>query len=84
MPEAFNHLCVLVPLLSHHCFDRVVLARVAHFKNCLETKYARILLFQFVFTKYVFSFRNYVGLIFVVFDVIFQNVIMSKYDKIRF
>ena len=45
--------------------------------------YARILLFQFVFTKYVFGFRNYDGLIFVVFDVIFQNVIMRKYDKIR-
>ena len=48
------------------------------------TKYARILLFQFVFTKYVFGFRKYDGLIFVVFDVIFQNVIMRKYDKIRF
>ena len=47
-------------------------------------KYARILLFQFVFTKYVFGFRNYDGLIFVVFDVIFQNIIMCKYDKIRF
>ena len=47
-------------------------------------KYARILLFQFVFTKYVFGFRNYDRLIFVVFDVIFQNVIMRKYDKIRF
>ena len=52
--------------------------------SCLCIKYARILLFQFVFTKYVFGFRNYDGLIFVVFDVIFQNVIMRKYDKIRF
>ena len=52
--------------------------------TCPCTKYARILLFQFVFTKYVFGFRNYDGLIFVVFDVIFQNVIMRKYDKIRF
>ena len=42
----------------------------------MHSKYARILLFQFVFTKYVFGFRNYEGLIFVVFDVIFQNVIM--------
>ena len=47
-------------------------------------KYAHILLFQFVFTKYVFCFRNYDRLIFVVFDVIFLNVIMRKYDKIRF
>ena len=31
----------------------------------LKPKYARILLFQFVFTKYVFGFRNYDGLIFV-------------------
>ena len=54
------------------------------FKNGTMAKYARILLFQFVFNKYVFGFRNYDGLIFVVFDVIFQNVIMRKYDKIRF
>ena len=33
-------------------------------------KYDRILLFQFVFTKYVIGFRNYDGFIFVVFDVI--------------
>ena len=50
----------------------------------INSKYARILLFQFVFTKYVIGFRNYDGFIFVVFDVIFQNVIMRKYDKIRF
>ena len=47
-------------------------------------KYARILLFQFVFTKYVIGFRNYDGFIFVLIDVIFQNVIMRMYDKIRF
>ena len=45
-------------------------------------KYARILLFQFVFAKYVIGFRNYDGFIFVIIDVIFQNVIMRKYDKI--
>ena len=50
----------------------------------LRSKYARILCFQFVFTKYVIGFRNYKGFIFVVFDVIFQNVIMCKYDKIQF
>ena len=47
--------------------------------NDSSDKYAHILLFQFVFTKYVFGFRNYDGLIFVVFDIIFQNVIMHKY-----
>ena len=50
----------------------------------VEFKYARILLFQFVLTKYVIGFRNYDGFIFVIFDVIFQNVIMRKYDKIWF
>ena len=55
-----------------------------YFEILNDVKYARILLFQFIFTKYVFGFRNYDGLIFVVFDVIFQNVIMRKYDKIRF
>ena len=51
-------------------------------KQKVITKYARILLFQLVFTKYVIGFRNYDGYIFVVIDVIFQNVIMRKYDKI--
>ena len=59
----------------------VTLNKTLKRKTLVKTKYARILLFQFVFTKYVFRFRNYDGLIFVV---IFQNVIMRKYDKIRF
>ena len=46
-------------------------------------KYARILLFQFVFTKYVFGFRNYDGLTFVVIVVLKKNVIRRNYDKIR-
>ena len=44
-------------------------------------KYARILLFQFVFTKYVFVFRNYDGLTFVVFVVFYKNVFVRNYDK---
>ena len=47
-----------------------------------ESKYARILLFQFVFTKYVFNFRNYDGRTFVVIVVFYKNVIGRNYDKI--
>ena len=49
----------------------------------LNSKYACILLFQFVFTKYVFGFRNYDGFIFVVIVVIFEIVIRRNYDQIR-
>ena len=44
-------------------------------------KYAHILLFQFVFTKYVFCFRNYDRLIFVVFDIYRQSPIFSLVTK---
>ena len=48
------------------------------FKMFISSKYAHILLFQFVFTKYVFGFRNYDGLTFVV---IYKIVIRRDYDK---
>ena len=44
-------------------------------------KYARILLFQFVFTKYVFDFRNYDGLTFVVIVVFYKIVIRFNTTK---
>ena len=69
---------------SQACANFIIYTQLAYICVLLCTKYARILLFQFVFTKYVFGFRNYDGLTFVVIDVIFQNVIMRKYDKIRF
>ena len=59
-------------------------AEKKNFLKSFFSKYARILLFQFVFTKYVISFLNYNGFDFVVIDVIFYNVIMRKYDKIQF
>ena len=68
-----------IPLTIAQPFQNRIIQKV-----WISSKYARILLFQLVFTKYVSGFRNYYGLIFVVFDVIFQNVIMCKYDKIRF
>ena len=46
------------------------------------SKHARISLFQFVFTKYVFGFRNYDGLNFVVIVAIYKIVIRRNYDKI--
>ena len=36
-------------------------------------KYARMLLFQFVFAKYVFDIRNYDGLTFVVIVVFYKK-----------
>ena len=53
--------------------------RRAERKERVAVKYARILLFQFVFTKYVFDFRNYDGLTFVVIVVFFKNVIGRNY-----
>ena len=47
--------------------------RRAERKERVAVKYARILLFQFVFTKYVFDFRNYDGLTFVVIVVFGRN-----------
>ena len=44
----------------------------------ISSKYAHILLFQFLFTKYIFGFRNYDGLTFVV---IYKIVIRRDYDK---
>ena len=46
-------------------------------------KYARILLFQVVFTKYVFGFCNYDGFNFIVFAVILETVIRRNIDQIR-
>ena len=44
----------------------------------IVSKYARILLFQFVISKYVFGFRNSDGFIFVV---IFE-IVIRRYDQI--
>ena len=52
-------------------------------KFCIWIKYACILLFQVVFTKYVSGFYKYDGFIFVVFVVILENVIRGNYDQIR-
>ena len=60
---------------------RAVTIRIPHPKFSVQSKYARILLFQFVFTKYVIGFHNYDGFIFVVINVIFQNVIMRKFTR---
>ena len=49
-----------------------------------KCKYARTLLFQFVFTKYVFAFRNYDGLTFVAIVVFYKIVIRHNYDKIHY